>query len=72
MIRVTDKASAKLRIFEIEDGIDIAHIQEKELPPQASPEAALVRKNRNAMMPNGVVEELIHQWDIPRNELVRP
>lgn len=71
MIIVTDKASAILRIFEIEDSIDIAHIQEAELPPQASAEAILVRKNRNAMMTNGVAEELIHQWNIPRNELVR-
>ena len=34
-------------------------------------EAVLVRKNRNAMMPNGVVEELINQWDIKQNEIVR-
>ena len=74
MIIVTDKASAILRVKEIEGGVDIDHIQVAQkdlshLPEQAQANGILNRKVQNAMMPNGAALEYIEQWDIKPNEL---
>jgi hypothetical protein len=77
MILVTDKASAILRINEIESNIDIDHIQEEfkdlsHLPASEQSVGNLNRKAQNAMMPNGAAKEYMEQWDINQSDLVRP